>query len=75
MVYGCSNKDIILIGSYEFDWLSTMIGREFKLKRLDFVFKRKYNKKKGALGLLVRHGDKSFTKQTLNLELYVGPIF
>jgi len=27
------------------------------------------------LGLLVRHGDKLFTIQTLNLELYVGPIF
>jgi len=28
-----------------------------------------------ALGLLVRHGDKLFKNQTLNLELYVGPIF
>jgi len=30
---------------------------------------------KNALGLLVHHGDKSFTSQTLNIKLYVGPIF
>jgi len=33
------------------------------------------NNNKSVLGLLVRHGDKSFTEQTLNLELYVEPIF
>jgi len=30
---------------------------------------------KSALGLLVHYGDKFFTNQTLNLELYVEPIF
>jgi len=43
-------------------------------EKIGFCFKRKY-KNKSALGLLVRHGDKSFTNQTLNLEPYVGPIF
>ncbi|AES80316.1 hypothetical protein MTR_7g079240 [Medicago truncatula] len=36
---------------------------------------RRSSNNKSALGLLVRHGDKSFRNQTLNLEPYVGPIF
>jgi len=45
-----------------------------QVEKLRFL-KVENNNKKSALGLLVRHGDKSFTNQTLNLELYVGPIF
>jgi len=40
-----------------------------------FEIKYNNNNNKSSLGLLVRHGNKSFTNQTLNLELYVGPIF
>jgi len=29
-------KSIVPTGSYEFDWLSTMVRWEFKLKSLDF---------------------------------------
>jgi len=45
-----------------------------ELKVWIFV-KKKNTIIKNVLGLLVRRGDKSFTNQTLNLELYVGPIF
>jgi len=50
-----------------------MIKREFKVKV--GIFNGMKIIIKSALGLLVRHGDKFFTSQTLNLELYVGPIF
>ena len=42
--------------------------------KFGFCLKENNNNNKSALGLLVRHGDKSFTNQTLNLELYIGPI-
>jgi len=51
-----------------------MIRREFQFEKLGFLNGLKIIVK-GVLGLLVCHGDKSFTSQTLNLEPSVGPIF
>jgi len=52
-----------------------MIRIEFKLKGW-ILFDLKENIIiKAPWDLLVRHGDKSFTNQTLNLEPYVGSIF
>jgi len=52
MVYRSSNKDIVLTGSYEFDWLSTMVRWEFKLKSLDFIWIKITIIKKRCLGII-----------------------
>jgi len=44
-----------------------------RLKSLDFLLKENY-KNKSVLGLLVHLDDKSFTKQTLNLNFIFDPL-